>query len=94
MNHGDDLGFIFNRNTITGEKMDDTGESNEEDKRVTEIFTDIIANFARSGTLDANVTSVSSDDSVLIPKIIPRFSDDADPFVSITTSPKSMKNFR
>lgn len=94
MNHGDDLGFIFNRNTITGEKMDDIDESNEEDERVTEIFTDIIANFARSGTLGANITSVSSNDSALISKIMPRFSDDADPFVSITTSPKTMKNFR
>lgn len=97
MNHGDDLGFIFNRNTITGEKISDSEEPDEADERVTDIFTDMIANFARSGTLGANVqsTNVKSDDSTWkLPDIVPKFSDDTNSFVSITTAPKIMNNFR
>lgn len=93
MNHGDDLGFIFNRNTITGEKVNDSEEPDEADERVTDIFTDMIANFARSGTLNPP-TNVYSNDSTWVPDIIPRFSDDTNSFVSITTTPKSMNNFR
>ncbi|KMR04806.1 carboxylesterase 3 [Lasius niger] len=90
LNHGDDLGFIFNRNTITGEKVSDSGEPDEVDENVTEIFTDMIANFARSGTLSVPTTN----DSAWMPDIIPKFSDKTNPFISITTDPKSMNNFR
>ncbi|XP_011160598.1 cocaine esterase [Solenopsis invicta] len=92
MNHGDDLGFIFNRNTITGERVRDSKELDEADERVTDIFTDMIANFARSGTI--SVSPTSSNDSVWRPDIIPTFSGDTNSFVSITTSPKRMNNFR
>lgn len=94
LNHGDDLGFIFNRNTITGEKISDSGKSDEADERVTDIFTDMIANFARSGTLSAPTTNVQSNDSTWMSNIVPKFSDDTNSFVSITTAPKSMNNFR
>jgi len=94
LNHGDDLGFIFNRNTITGEKVTDSRELDEADERVTDIFTDIIANFARNGTLSKSTTSVPSNDSTWMSGIIPKFSDDTNSFVSITTVPKSMNNFR
>lgn len=90
LNHGDDLGFIFNRNTITGEKVSDSGEPDEVDENVTEIFTDMIANFARSGTLSVPTTN----DSAWMPDIIPKFSDKTNSFISITTDPKSMNNFR
>lgn len=92
MNHGDDLGFIFGRNTITGEKVGDGGELNEADMRVTDIFTDMIANFARSGTLNVP-TNVQSNDSTWMSNIVPKFSD-KNSFISITTAPKSMNNFR
>ncbi|XP_011882207.1 PREDICTED: carboxylesterase 1E [Vollenhovia emeryi] len=92
LNHGDDLGFIFGRNTITGEKVSEDEESDEADKRVTDIFTDMIANFARNGMLGA--TNVRTNDSTWMPDIIPSFSDNANSFVSITTSPKNMNNFR
>jgi len=94
LNHGDDLGFIFNRNTITGEKISDSEEPDEADERVTDIFTDMIANFARSGTLGAPTTNVKSNDSTWLPDIVPKFSDDTNSFISITTAPKSMNNFR
>lgn len=94
LNHGDDLGFVFDRNTITGEKISDSGEPNEEDENVSEIFTDMIANFARSGTLSVPTTNVRSNNSDLMPDIIPQFSDKTNSFISITTDPKNMNNFR
>lgn len=94
MNHGDDLGFIFNRNTIIGERINDNDESDEMDKNVTEIFTDMIANFARSGTLSVPTMNVRSNGSAWMPDIIPKFSDKTNSFISITTNPKSMNNFR
>ncbi|KAG5346414.1 EST1E Carboxylesterase, partial [Acromyrmex charruanus] len=94
LNHGDDLGFIFNRNTITGEKVSDGRKLDEADERVTNIFTDMIANFARNGTINTSITNVRSNDSSWVPDIIPRFSDDTNSFVSITTAPKIMNNFR
>ncbi|XP_077258443.1 cocaine esterase [Temnothorax americanus] len=94
LNHGDDLGFIFGRNTITGEKVRDGGKTDEADERVTDILTDMIANFAKSGTLGAPAKNVQSNDSTWVPDIVPQFSDDTNSFVSITTAPKSMKNFR
>ncbi|KAM0727023.1 Carboxylesterase 1D [Formica fusca] len=95
LNHGDDLGFIFNRNTITGEKISDNDEPDEVDENVTEIFTEMIANFARSGILRVPTTNVlQSNGSTWVPDIIPRFSDKTNSFVSIRTDPKSMNNFR
>lgn len=91
LNHGDDLGFIFNRNTITGEKISDNDEVDEADENVTEIFTDMIANFARSGV---PTTNIRSNGSAWMPDIIPNFSDKTNSFISITTDPKSMNNFR
>lgn len=91
LNHGDDLGFVFGQNTITGEKIDEDDESDEADERVTEVFTDMIANFARSGTL--NVPTMSNK-SAWLSDVIPSYSNDTNSFVSITTAPKSMSNFR
>lgn len=93
MNHGDDLGFIFNRNTITGEKVSDRGVPDEADERVTDIFTDMIANFARNDMLSVPTKSIESNDSTWS-NIIPKFSDDTNSFISIATTPKSMNNFR
>ncbi|EZA50950.1 Neuroligin-4, X-linked [Ooceraea biroi] len=93
MNHGDDLGFIFNRNTITGDKISDSGVPDPEDERVTEIFTDMIANFARSGTVSVP-TSARPTDGAWIPEIASKFTDDTNSFVSISAAPKSMNNFR
>lgn len=94
LNHGDDLGFIFNRNTITGERISDNDKLDEVDENVTEIFTDMIANFARSGTLSVSTTNVQSNGSAWMSDIIPKFSDKTNSFISITTDPKSMNNFR
>ncbi|EFN90036.1 Liver carboxylesterase 1 [Harpegnathos saltator] len=91
LNHGDDLGYVFGPNTITGESMGKNDEEPDEaDERVTEIFTDMIANFARSGTV--NIPAVSSRGAML--DEIPTYSSDTNSFVSITTAPQSMRNFR
>ncbi|XP_050455597.1 carboxylesterase 1D-like [Cataglyphis hispanica] len=95
LNHGDDLGYIFNRNTITGKRISDSEEPDEMDENVTEIFTDMIANFARSGNLSVPTTNVlRSNGTAWIPNIIPKFSDKTNSFVSIRTNPKNMNNFR
>jgi len=88
LTHGDDLGFIFNRNTITGDKINDN-TLDAEDEYITEIFTDMIANFARNGTLN-----ILTNDSTWVSEMIPKFSDDTNSFISITATPKNMNNFR
>ncbi|KAL0122833.1 hypothetical protein PUN28_007486 [Cardiocondyla obscurior] len=88
LNHGDDLGFIFDRNTITGEQMS-RGKPDEEDERVTNIFTDIIANFAKNST-----PIIQSSDKTWLPEEVLKFSTDTNPFISITGNPKIMNNFR
>jgi hypothetical protein len=89
LTHGDDLGFIFNRNTITGDKISDNGTLDAEDEYVTEIFTDMIANFVKNGTLN-----IVTNDSTWISEMIPKFSDNTNSFISITAAPKNMNNFR
>jgi len=88
LTHGDDLGFIFNRNTIMGDKISDN-TLDAEDEYITEIFTDMIANFARNGTLN-----ILTNDSTWVSEMIPKFSDDTNSFISITAAPKNMNNFR
>ncbi|XP_043508578.1 esterase FE4-like [Frieseomelitta varia] len=89
--HGDDLGYIFKENTITGESVQCDEESNEENERVENIFTNLIAEFARSGT--PNITFSSQSDS-LLPNLFPKFSSKTNPFISITSTPRIMKQFR
>ncbi|KAL2742065.1 liver carboxylesterase 2-like [Vespula maculifrons] len=91
INHGDDLGYIFDRNNIVGEKIRNViDETNEMDEHVTEIFTDMISNFARTGK--PNI-SIKSENNTWLPKIVPNFSE-SNSFVSISSVPKMMENFR
>lgn len=48
--HGDDLGYIFGENDILGNRIG----YNDEDTDVTEAFTGLIAQFARSGDIQDN----------------------------------------
>ncbi|XP_003699503.1 carboxylesterase 1E [Megachile rotundata] len=88
--HGDDLGYIFQRNTITGGTVPNFDESDEEDKRVEEVFTDMIAEFARNGK--PNIPLPAEDD--LLSNLTPTFSSDTNPFISITSTPRLMQQFR
>ncbi|KAK2578728.1 hypothetical protein KPH14_007804 [Odynerus spinipes] len=91
VNHGDDLGYIFDRNNIVGERiLDAVDRKNEIDERVTETFTDIISSFANTG--EPNV-STKSGNGTWWSGIVPRFSE-SNSFISITSVPQIMKNFR
>lgn len=89
--HGDDLGYIFKENTITGESVRCDEESNEENEQVENIFTNLIAEFTRSGI--PNITFSSQGDS-LFSNLLPKFSSKTNPFISITSTPRIMEQFR
>lgn len=91
ISHGDDLGYIFKENTIFGEPTHCIEELNEENERVENIFTNLIAEFAKSGK--PNITFSSQNDT-LFPNIFPKFSDEINPFISITSTPRIIEQFR
>ncbi|XP_006607974.2 esterase E4-like [Apis dorsata] len=91
ISHGDDLGYIFKENTISGEPSHCIEELNEENERVENIFTNLIAEFAKNGK--PNITFLSQNDT-LFPNIFPKFSDEINPFISITSTPRIMEQFR
>ncbi|XP_046424006.1 pyrethroid hydrolase Ces2a isoform X2 [Neodiprion fabricii] len=99
--HGDDLGYIFGRNSIIGERLTDGGTSAEpvdpEDAEVTDVFTEMIANFARSGELSVPSAKPGFPGGNLTK--IPSFTGGKDPaktnpFVSVTSKPRLVENFR
>lgn len=91
ISHGDDLGYIFKENTIFGEPTHCIEELNEENERVENIFTNLIAEFAKSGK--PNITFSSQNDT-LFPNIFPKFSDEINPFISISSTPRIIEQFR
>ncbi|XP_046742892.1 pyrethroid hydrolase Ces2a isoform X2 [Diprion similis] len=100
-NHGDDLGYIFGRNSIIGERLTDDDINAEpvdpEDAEVTDVFTEMIANFARSGELSVPSAKPEFPGGNLTK--IPSFTGGKDPaktnpFISVTSKPRLMENFR
>lgn len=91
ISHGDDLGYIFKENSIFGEPSQCIEELNEENERVENIFTNLIAEFAKSGKPDIRF---SSQNNTLLPNMLPKFSDEINPFISITSTPRIMEQFR
>ncbi|CAK9823923.1 Esterase FE4 [Anthophora retusa] len=89
--HGDDLGYIFKQNTITGEALQNIEESSEEDELVEDIFTNMIVEFAKNGK--PNIAFPSQGDGSL-PNLLPKFSTESNTFISITATPRIMKQFR
>ncbi|XP_015120783.1 pyrethroid hydrolase Ces2a [Diachasma alloeum] len=81
--HGDDLGFIFGHNDIFGDQLPPVPFS-KEDEGVTDIFTDLISQFARTGKPGGDEASGG----------IPSFSSEDNSYISITDKIKPMKNFR
>lgn len=79
--HGDDLGFIFPPNDIFGGHLVEKVTSIE-DEKVTETFTDLIAQFARTGRPGNKSNGISS------------FSSEDNSYISITDKITVMKNFR
>ncbi|XP_014229907.1 liver carboxylesterase 1 [Trichogramma pretiosum] len=90
--HGDDLGYIFEPNTIDGKPMNMPGLAGE-DMEVREVFTDLVAQFARSG--EAMVKTKAEDGSIL-PMALPSFTggNEDDSFLSISAKPKVANKFR
>ncbi|XP_058799315.1 cocaine esterase-like [Phymastichus coffea] len=92
--HGDELGYLFNPNNIHGKPMKPRSNFNEEDQRVKDIFTTMIAEFARTGNVSGGS---NSKDGFLLPFSLPSFSDgndENDDFLSITSKPTVNKQFR
>ena len=84
------MGYIFGRNTILGQAIPEKETDKDVgDERVTDIFTDMIANFARNGNL-----SIPPGENSRFGKLVPDFSDKSDSFVSITSSPQVSDDFR
>ncbi|XP_076246503.1 carboxylesterase 1E [Calliopsis andreniformis] len=89
--HGDDLGYIFGQNTITGEALRNLDEPNEEDEFVEDVFTTMIAEFARNG--EPSLATASQSGS-LLSNITPVFTSEANPFISISSNPQVLTKFR
>ncbi|XP_015595174.2 carboxylesterase 1D [Cephus cinctus] len=89
--HGDELGYIFGRNSITGQEIPDENNLSEDDKHVTDVFTDMIATFAWNGK---PVLSHKSNNGTQMFSTIPQFSDDKNRFISISSKSELKENFR
>ena len=90
--HGDDLGYIFDPNNIDGQPLDKGSNFSEEDKQVRDVFTDLVANFARNGNVSVKTKSNNGD---ILPLSLPSFSgnNDDDSYLSITSKPKISNKF-
>lgn len=59
VSHGDDLPYLFDVHDIHGKSLESNTPINEEDERVRNIFTQMIADFARHGKLRLDNHEVS-----------------------------------
>ncbi|XP_063975237.1 pyrethroid hydrolase Ces2a-like [Diachasmimorpha longicaudata] len=81
--HGDDLGFIFGQNDIFGEQLPSVPFS-EKDQGVTDTFTEVISQFARTGQPGGDGPN----------GVLPSFSSNDNSYISITDEIRLMNNFR
>ena len=84
ISHGDDLGYIFDRNTLTGDRV--AQNLDQEDEQVVDTFTDMVAQFARSGNYNMKDKSKQETDTY--------FSETANNYISIEQKPKKLNDFR
>ncbi|KAF2885402.1 hypothetical protein ILUMI_20800 [Ignelater luminosus] len=81
--HGDDLIYLFEARSLNGTAIPDVEEDfTENDRKVRDIFTEMISTFARHGRIDIDK------------KEIPSFSDKSNNYVQISARPKLLNNFR
>lgn len=80
--HGDDLGYIFEARHINGTILSEPEDLTEEDMKVREVFTKMIADFARHGKIQVDDHDV------------PSFTGTNNNFLQINATPKVGKNFR
>lgn len=94
--HGDELGYIFGRNTIFGDRLTDADAEpvEPEAKNVIEAFTEIIANFAHHGEISVSERKLADGILSKIPTFGGSDTTKANPYVSVTTKLTPMNNFR
>lgn len=80
--HGDDLGYIFEARHINGTLLNDPEDLTADDVKVREVFTQMIADFARHGKVHVGDEE------------LPSFSSAANNFLQISANPKVGNNFR
>lgn len=81
VSHGDDLAYLFDARNLDGTPLPDEEEMTEDDVKVREIYTQMIADFVRNSKVKINeneVTPFSSTNS----------------FVQISAKPKQSFNFK
>lgn len=81
-----------------GAAMPQKTDLTEDDMTVREVFTDLVAEFARSGSVGSEGRSkrAANGGSSLLPFSVPSFSGngDDDSYLSISAKPKVTKGFR
>lgn len=80
--HGDDLGYVFEARHINGTSFADPENLTEDDLKVREVFTQMIADFARQGKVQVDGQE------------LPSFTSTANNFLQISATPKIGKNFK
>lgn len=80
--HGDDLAYLFEARTLDGEPIDDLEEFTDEDSKVRDIFTQMIATFAKTGKITIGNENFAS------------FSGDFNNYIQVVPKPKTASNFR
>lgn len=81
--HGDELAYLFEARSLNGTPISEMdSDFTAEDKKVRDIFTDMIATFARHGKIQVDN------------KDLPAFSDDKNNFMQVSSKPKIGNNFR
>ncbi|KAK5647280.1 hypothetical protein RI129_002172 [Pyrocoelia pectoralis] len=83
VSHGDDLIYLFEANSLNGTPIANAEEDfTDDDRKMRNIFTDMIYKFAKRGKIDLNN------------KEVPTFSSDQNNYVQISTKPSLVNNFR
>ncbi|KAJ8941723.1 hypothetical protein NQ318_023319 [Aromia moschata] len=80
--HGDDLAYLFEVNDVEGNSLETGEKLTDDDKKVREIFTQMISDFARRGRIRINGKEVES------------YSPEKNNFIQIRAKPALSNNFR
>ncbi|KAJ8934126.1 hypothetical protein NQ314_013585 [Rhamnusium bicolor] len=80
--HGDDLAYLFDVNDIEGNSLESGEKLNEDDKKVRDLFTQMISDFARHGKIQVNGKEVEP------------FSGRKNNFIQISAKPTVADNFK
>lgn len=82
ISHGDDLGYLFTPQALDGSPLSININETEEDKKVRDIFTNMIYSFVKFGKIQIENKTAS------------HFTESANNYISVTSKPKMLNNFR